>query len=1137
MRNGHWFEIPGSAHVEQLHKGDIIFNAAQTAELKKYGRVLSGGGRGRVALADGTAYNMMPAHYNSTATGSSTSLVRRPTTSSSSTKSNTTATNRNTASVNSNTASVNQNTAAAEEFTETIDWVEKALTYFSNKTKDIADTITDYVTSAYKTSQLQKQIKSIDDEIAANTKGYTTYINKAASVGLSYSWRLKVAQGNYSIQDITDENLANKIKEFEEYYNKAQDCRRAVVDLRTEQLELYEDWANMPAEHAEKQIEKLERSLKSLEAAYTTVSGGGSTTSKYLSQIKSDYNNKLKSAQTTLTKANSAKTTAAKNVSSATAAKQTADKAVQTATNNVKSTTNLLIKAAVARNSGVTDAQKQYMSNAIAQGKIINTKYLKGATLVAAQKYNASIIAKNKAVSTQAAANKKLTSAKSAYSTASEAVKTAQTQYNTIKNSLTEGQKKALQYANNVTYKGQNALLDAELSIAKQTSAERQTALAKANSNLSSASLEKDKAAATKAKTLSTAQTAIKNRDNYKNLLLNNSAFVKSLNTTQLAALKAGKAINTSGITNKYVLKYVTYYNKLVATATTAANNYATASQAATTATQKYNIALEAQQEASAEAAEAQAEYAEMLVSNELEKFENIQKYYEAVSKYEETWANKYATDRKHKEAYGQDTTANDYQKEIKEMQQQKTAMQNELDALNDQLNQSVKNGIIKKNSEEWYEMQNTIVSLGDEIDEVDMSILELQDTMRNEVFYRTLNEVLEKLDEVRGSIETIQDLIGDEMMFDDAGLYTDFGITALALNIKEYESYLQSMDTLLAKRQAYIDNYNNGYNATNYSQKEFEEDMKNIQSEIQSMLGNANSARKAIIDMVLNQSKAELDATLKVIEAREELLKKQKDYYDYDKSLKSKTNDLQLLDQQISALDGVADAESRAQKARLEAERKQLQDELDETVQDHRYEIQVAGLDDLKTTLQENYDNYVKELNSNLEQIVSTVGSTTDSINACLGTVNGTINKLLESFGIAGLTNEVVGVPQYASGTTSSPTSGWARVNERGREVIINKYGTFVPLDLGDGVLRADLTARMVDMAMNYPDMEPQIYIPDVASSTANTTISPVVQCPITIWGNANEEELAATLKKNLPYITQSVQNEIRKDLRKSGR
>lgn len=54
VRNGKWMKIPGGAHFEPLHRGDIVFSAAQTEELEKYGKVYSNGGHGKVAYAGGT---------------------------------------------------------------------------------------------------------------------------------------------------------------------------------------------------------------------------------------------------------------------------------------------------------------------------------------------------------------------------------------------------------------------------------------------------------------------------------------------------------------------------------------------------------------------------------------------------------------------------------------------------------------------------------------------------------------------------------------------------------------------------------------------------------------------------------------------------------------------------------------------------------------------------------------------------------------------------------------------------------------------------------------------------------------------------------------------------------------------------
>ena len=72
---------------------------------------------------------------------------------------------------------------------------------------------------------------------------------------------------------------------------------------------------------------------------------------------------------------------------------------------------------------------------------------------------------------------------------------------------------------------------------------------------------------------------------------------------------------------------------------------------------------------------------------------------------------------------------------------------------------------------------------------------------MRKVWITRPIDLYLDKLDQFRSSLDSISDLINDEMMFDDDGGLTDYGITAMAMNIKEYESVNESLRQLLEKR------------------------------------------------------------------------------------------------------------------------------------------------------------------------------------------------------------------------------------------------------------------------------------------------------------------------------------------------
>ena len=265
---------------------------------------------------------------------------------------------------------------------------------------------------------------------------------------------------------------------------------------------------------------------------------------------------------------------------------------------------------------------------------------------------------------------------------------------------------------------------------------------------------------------------------------------------------------------------------------------------------------------------------------------------------------------------------------------------------------------------------------------------------------------------------------------------------------------------------------------------------------------------------------------------------------YDYDRTLKDKTKDLRLLDQQIAALNGVTDAESRAMRARLEAQREEARQNLEETVREHTYQLQIEGLDDLKTDLQENYDNYVKDLNGNLDTIVEAVSTSTNSINSMLGTVDKTIQGLLNSFGVDGLNMTTVGfangTTKKASGARRAGKSQYALTNERGGEIVITDQGIYMPLSPNSGVLPADLTSRVFGLADNYSEIMGGLegrYSSAMNSKFDGVAIAPVVNCPVTITGNQIDEQgVLRAINKKMPEISMKVQDDIRKDLRMRG-
>lgn len=232
VRDGHWFTVgDNGAEFVGYKKGDIVFNHKQSEELLKNGYVTSGGGRGR-ALAEGTAF-------------SSGTPSRRPTYgSSSSTRGNASSGSRSSGSRSSSGSNSGSNSNAnkeAEKSEQTLDWIETAL----NRVERAISRLDKTATSTFKNwtkrgTALNDQINQTRREIDLQNQAYNRYIQQANSVGLDGGYAAKVRDGTIDIEKITDDDLNNKIQDYQNWYNKALDCLDAIDELRESESKLYE---------------------------------------------------------------------------------------------------------------------------------------------------------------------------------------------------------------------------------------------------------------------------------------------------------------------------------------------------------------------------------------------------------------------------------------------------------------------------------------------------------------------------------------------------------------------------------------------------------------------------------------------------------------------------------------------------------------------------------------------------------------------------------------------------------------------------------------------------------------------------------------------------------------------------------
>lgn len=222
------FKVLGEhgAEFADIPKGAIVFNADQTESLLNNGFVF---GRGK-ALVSGTA---MVTGGIKVSQAKKSSAYNEPVKK----KSSASSTAKKSYSKSSDSGS-----SATNDFEETFDWVEIAL----NRITEAIDRLKIKAQSVYKSLKtknlaLTDEMSMLTQQIDLQSQAYSQYMKQANAVGLSAEWQNKVKNGSIEFSFIKDEDLADKIKDFQKYYEAAIDAKDAIAELHEELASLYKD--------------------------------------------------------------------------------------------------------------------------------------------------------------------------------------------------------------------------------------------------------------------------------------------------------------------------------------------------------------------------------------------------------------------------------------------------------------------------------------------------------------------------------------------------------------------------------------------------------------------------------------------------------------------------------------------------------------------------------------------------------------------------------------------------------------------------------------------------------------------------------------------------------------------------------
>lgn len=334
-----------------------------------------------------------------------------------------------------------------------------------------------------------------------------------------------------------------------------------------------------------------------------------------------------------------------------------------------------------------------------------------------------------------------------------------------------------------------------------------------------------------------------------------------------------------------------------------------------------------------------------------------------------------------------------DYTERIKTQSNEMVALENKRQQISNWLAQHYEtpnNEEYQKKAEELASIDKELIQGMQNIEEWNKEILALR--------WKPIDDLQDKLSTVVSELQTAQKLLGDaDSFYNDDGSFTQNGLTNILL-IQE------QIDTTKDKLANYRESLNNldklykagWYNADEYNQKHAEI-LKNLQQESSTLA----DLKQNMLDMYTTQVTKENDLLQKNIDKRKDALSAKEKYYDYDKTLKKKSKDINTLKAQIAALEGTSSAASKARLEKLRAELSDAEDDMADTMHQHEVDMKNTGYENLSESANKALDNTLDAVKKNaafqnaiISNMLSNVTSNYDSTYKHLGDV-------MDSFGM----------------------------------------------------------------------------------------------------------------------------------------
>lgn len=344
----------------------------------------------------------------------------------------------------------------------------------------------------------------------------------------------------------------------------------------------------------------------------------------------------------------------------------------------------------------------------------------------------------------------------------------------------------------------------------------------------------------------------------------------------------------------------------------------------------------------------------------------------------------------------GKTASASDYKELIGIEEKNQKTLIDKRNALQNALDDAVKNGSVKENSEEWYEMKDAIDAVTNEIDESTRSIVEYQNAIR-QLEWDKFDKGMESLKRDNSERDYQIDMLSHKKLVDDeTGDFTDEGKTTLNLRKSNYQNYLtqaakyqqeyQKLQSQIAKGELDADD------------EKVVARLRELEDAHHNVMLSAEDEKESIASLIKEGYDAQLNSLSKLIQKYKDLRQNAKDAYEYQKSISEKTKNIASLQKQLAAYGSNDTEEARAKIQQLKVDLENAKQDLKDT----EYEKYLSDTNDMLDELYSDYEAFIdkklEDTDTLLENIDSSITNMSDSVSTVLSSINQTTEDLIKA-------------------------------------------------------------------------------------------------------------------------------------------